>query len=139
MGGLPIARPSGPKTRCSGQWTEARFNSFIKSLLRSGTRRWAPIQEVKKEARVARGLYECKECKQHVAPTYRDGKNRKQNIFVDHIIPIVDPATGFTNWDDCIQRMFCEKDNLQLLCKDCHDVKSEKEKEIAKKRRSNAS
>lgn len=128
-------RPSGDKTRCDGQWTEAKFNSFIKSLLRQGTRRWAPIQNTKKEARVSRGLYECNTCKRHVAPTYRDGRNRKQNIFVDHIEPIVDPAVGFTTWDDCIQRMFCEKDNLQLMCKDCHDKKSQEEKEIAKQRR----
>lgn len=133
-----MARPSGPKIRCSGQWTEARFNSFIKSLLRSGTRRWAPIQEVKKEARVSRGLYKCACCNSEVPPTYRAGAARKQNIFVDHIEPIIDPAVGFTTWDDCIQRMFCEKDNLQILCKDCHDIKSEQEKEIAKVRRSNA-
>lgn len=132
-----MARPSGPKTRNSGEWTEARFNSFIKSLLRQGTRRWGPIHQVKKEAWVARGLYECAHCKQHVGPTYRDGRKRKQNIFVDHIAPIIDPAVGFTTWDDCIERMFCEKDNLQVLCKDCHDKKSQEEKEITKIRRAN--
>ena len=130
-------RPSGPKTRNSGEWTEARFNSFIKSLLRQGTRRWGPIHKVKAEARVSRGLYECKACKQHVGPTYRDGRKRKQNIFVDHIDPIIDPAVGFTTWDECIQRMFCEADNLQVLCKECHDTKSEKEKQTAKNRRAN--
>lgn len=132
-----VGRPSGPKTRNNGEWTEARFNSFIKSLLRQGTQRWGPIHLVKKEARVARGLYECAECKQHVGPTYRDGRKRKQNIFVDHIEPIIDPAVGFTTWDECIQRMFCEKDNLQVLCKDCHDIKSQEEKEITKIRRAN--
>lgn len=132
-----MGRPSGPLTRCSGTWSEAKFNSFIKSILRQGTRRWGPIQNVKRDARVSRGLYECNICKQHVAPTYRDGRDRKQNIFVDHIKPIIDPAVGFTTWDDCIQRMFCESDNLQLMCKDCHDVKSQEEKEIAKNRRAN--
>jgi 5-methylcytosine-specific restriction endonuclease McrA len=130
-----MARPSGPKTRCNGLWTEARFNSFIKSLLRQGTRRWAPISEVEKEARVSRGLYECASCKQHVPPTVRDGKKRMQNIFVDHIIPIIDPQTGFTTWDDCINRMFCEKDNLQVLCKQCHDEKSAVERAQSVERR----
>lgn len=133
-----MGRPGGPKVRCSGQWTEARFQSFIKSLLRRGTQRWGPIQEVKKEARVARGLYKCAGCGEHVAPTYRNGAKRAQNIFVDHIDPIIDPAVGFTTWDECIERMFCEKGNLQILCKDCHDVKSDKEKEVAKNRRANA-
>ena len=132
-----MARPSGPKDRCSGQWTQARYNSFIKSLLRQGTRRWGPIQEVKKEANVARGQYLCAGCKEVVPPTYREGRVRKQNIFVDHIHPIIDPATGFTTWDECIERMFCEKEGLQLLCKDCHDVKTQQEKEIAKQRIAN--
>lgn len=130
-----MARPSGPKIRNGGQWTEARFNSFIKSLLRQGTRRWGPINEVKKEARVSRGLYKCASCGSLVSPTVREGSRRVQNIFVDHIEPIIDPATGFTTWDECINRMFCEKLNLQLLCKPCHDVKSNKEREVAKERR----
>ena len=130
-----MARPSGPKTRCNGQWTEARFNSFIKSLLRQGTRRWAPISLAQTRARVSRGLYECAHCHQHVPPTVRDGRKKLQNIFVDHIEPIIDPAVGFTTWDECIQRMFCEVDNLQVLCANCHEIKSNIERDIAKQRR----
>jgi len=130
-----MARPAGKKTRCSGQWTEARFNSFITSLLRQGTRRWGPLQEVKKEANVTRGVYECAECKEHIPPTVREGRKRVQNIFVDHIEPIVNPEVGFTTWDEYINRIFCEKDNLQLLCKPCHDVKSLEERAIAIERR----
>lgn len=126
-----MARPSGPKTRCSGQWSEAKFKSFIKNNLRSATRKWAPINEVKKEANVARGQYECAECKSIVPPTVKVGRKRKNNIFVDHIDPIIDPKTGFTTWDECIDRMFCEKDNLQLLCGECHDAKSMEERRIA--------
>lgn len=132
-----MARPSGPKNRCNGLWTEARYNSFIKSLLRQGTRRWAPVSVVQKEARVARGLYECAHCKEHVPPTLRDGRKRVQNIFVDHIKPIIDPAIGFTTWDECIERMFCEADNLQVLCRPCHDVKSNEERAVAAMRRAN--
>lgn len=128
-------RPSGERTRCSGAWTESRYRSFITSLLRSGTRRWAPISEVQKEARVARGLYECASCKEHVPNTYRDGMKRVKNIFVDHIDPVVDPAVGFTTWDEFIARLFCEKDNLQLLCKSCHDSKGVEERAIATARR----
>lgn len=130
-------RPSGEKARCSGQWTESRYRSFITSLIRSGTRRWAPISEVQKEARVARGLYECAGCKEHVPNTVRDGRRRVQNIFVDHIDPVVDPEVGFTTWDDFISKMYCEKDNLQLLCKACHDIKSAEERTIAVERRRN--
>jgi 5-methylcytosine-specific restriction endonuclease McrA len=112
-------------------WTEAKFNSFIRSQLRQATRKWAPITETLKRARVARGLYLCAHCKEEVAPTYREGRKRVKNVFVDHINPITDPTTGFTNWDDIVNNMFCEMDNLQLLCKDCHDIKTQDEKEIA--------
>lgn len=126
-----MGRPSGPKTRCNGEWTEAKFRSFIKNQLRGATRKWAPINDVKKEARVSRGLYKCAGCGAIVPPTKRVGTKRKQFIFVDHIEPIINPETGFTTWDECIERMFCEKDNLQLLCGDCHDVKTQEERKIA--------
>lgn len=126
-----MARPSGEKTRCSGQWTEARFKSFIKSLLRQGTRRWGPIQEVMKDSRISRGLYKCAECGGAHPPTYKNGTKRSKNVFVDHIDPIIDPSKGFTTWDECIDRMFCEVDNLQVLCKDCHDIKTAKERDVA--------
>jgi 5-methylcytosine-specific restriction endonuclease McrA len=130
-----MARPSGPKTRCNGEWTEARYKNFIISLLRRGTSRWAPKQLVKKEARVSRGIYICAYCKEEVPTTIKSGRKREQNIFVDHIEPIVDPNKGFTTWDEYVERMFCEKENLQLLCKACHDDKTAGEKEIAKNRR----
>ena len=123
-------RPGGPKTRNSGRWTEAKFASFIKNNLRSATRKWQPIQDVKKKANVSRGLYECAGCKQHVPPTIKQGRRRVTNIFVDHIDPIVDPKTGFIDWDTYINRMFCEEDNLQLLCGPCHDEKSMKERAL---------
>ena len=132
-----MARPSGPKTRCGGLWTEARFRSFITSNLRSATRKWAPIQTAVKEARVSRGIYECASCKEHKPKTsIVDGK-RVNNCNVDHIHPIVDPATGFTTWDEYIERMFVEIDKLQVLCYTCHEEKTNEERAIAKERRAN--
>ena len=130
-------RPSGELVKCDGAWTQAKFNSFIKNNLRSATRKWAPIQKCKKRAHVARGLYRCDGCGNEVPPTVFDEEKRKRvkNIFVDHVIPIIDPATGFTTWDECIERMFCDSSNLQLLCKECHSVKSQEEIEVAKERR----
>ncbi len=128
-------RPSGEKTRCSGQWTEAKFRSFIKGNLRRICNKWAPIQEVKKEARVGRGQYLCNGCGNVVPNSIVEDGKRVNNIFVDHIRPIVDPSIGWTSWDDVIEGMFSEKDNLQLLCKKCHDIKTEEERNIAVERR----
>ncbi len=118
-----MARPSGEKTRCSGQWTEARFSSFIKSGLRQNTRKWEPIQRCLKEARVSRGLYMCNGCKEEVPKSVIDEEKRKRvnNIHVDHIEPVV-PVTGWVSWDSCINNMFCEIDNLQVLCGACHKI-----------------
>lgn len=130
-----MARPSGPKTRCSGKWTEAKFNSFIKNNLRRMCSKWAPIQETLKEARTRRGFYRCAGCGEEVpATTVKDGK-RAKFVHVDHTVPIIDPAVGFVSWDETINRMFAEKENLQLLCGDCHDVKTNEERDVATARR----
>ena len=124
-------RPSGDKTRCGGRWTEAKYNSFIKGTLRNACRRWGPIQDCIKDARTRRGFYKCSCCGEEVPATkivtLKNGsKKRAKNIIVDHRDPIV-PVTGFTTWDDCIERMFCEADNLDAICYDCHQKKSAEE------------
>ena len=126
-----MARPKGELTRCSGAWTEARYNSFITSMLRGGQWKWAPISETLKEARTKRGFYLCAGCKEEVPTSIRDGRKKVKNVLVDHIDPIVDPAVGFTTWDEKINRMYCEKDNLQVLCKACHDEKTKAERAVA--------
>lgn len=130
-------RPRGENTRCGGKWTEAEFRSFVKNQLRLATRKWAPIQQCKKRANVSRGLYRCDSCHKEVAPTVYDEEKRKRvhNIYVDHIKPIIDPEVGWVSWDSTIENMFCEPDNLQLLCRDCHKIKSQEEIDLAKARR----
>ena len=69
--------------------------------------------------------------------TVVDGVRRRRikNIVVDHINPIIDPAVGFISWDSFIEGLFCEAENLQALCKDCHKIKTKEETDIAKDRR----
>lgn len=131
-------RIGGPKTRCSNTWTEAKFRSFIKGNLRRATQKWKPIQDCIREARVARGLYLCAGCKEEIPNTIKDENGKRvKNVHVDHINPIVDPAIGWVSYDVMIDRMFCEKDNLQVLCFECHKRKTDEEKAIAKARRTN--
>ena len=119
-------RPSGPKVRCSGEWTEAKFQSFIKNQLRQATQKWAPIQQARKAAWIRRGWYLCAECEEEIPTTIVVDRKRKKNVIVDHIDPIV-PTTGWVSWDHCIDRMFCELDNLQVLCLGCHKIKCAEE------------
>ncbi len=122
-----------------GDWTQAKFNSFIKSALRAASRRWPPkykclndafvIQQTNvKTGRLAKH-YRCNCCKNLFVAA---------DVQVDHINAIIDPSVGFLDWDTVINNMFCEADNLQVLCKGCHSIKTAQEKAVAKERKANA-
>ena len=51
-----------------------------------------------------------------------------KEVNVDHVSPVILPETGFTTWDSFIERLFCDKSNLQVLCKGCHDEKTRMER-----------
>jgi len=110
------------------EWTQGRINAFITATLRRGFGRFPSKWEVKKKAYLGRkvnpktgrlaGVYECASCK---------GEFLSTDIEVDHKIPVINPDTGFTTWDEFINRLFCKASNLQVLCKTCHRAKSGKE------------
>lgn len=116
--------------RNAGRWTKARYNSFVAAVLRSGSRRWPPKYEALAEAFTSRKVnkksgklakhYRCSDCEKEYTST---------NVQIDHIDPVV-PVTGFTTWDSFIERLFCEKEGLQVLCKDCHKKKTVAEKKL---------
>lgn len=120
----------------NGQWTQARFMSFIRGGLRSISMRWPPKNEVKKRARIIRGVYLCEGYKRKAhevpasLPPNLGNKRRINNSVVDHITPVVDPIRGFVSWDELIQRLFCEADGFQLLCHDCHKNKTADERKL---------
>ena len=126
---MPTKKVDRP--RCSGRWSEAQYIAFIKSQLRGASYKWLPTIETMREARRGRGQYECNVCKQIVPPTL----NRQKNIAVDHLRPIVNPSIGFVSWDSFIENLYCEKENLQLVCRSCHNKKTKEENDIAKERR----
>lgn len=47
---------------------------------------------------------------------------------VDHIIPVVSVEDGFQDWNDFVNRLWCDKSNLQRICDTCHDQKTYKER-----------
>lgn len=92
---------------------------------------------MKKEARTRRGFYRCAGCKEEVPATIIIDGKRHNNAIVDHRDPIIDPEVGFVSWDETIERMFVEKDKLDLLCYACHTEKTNEERALAKERRQN--
>lgn len=115
-----------------GEWTEARYFSFIKSGLRSASQRWPPKYKVlsgafvgsrinPKSGRIAKH-YKCNSC-QDAYPA--------KDVEVNHIIPVI-PVTGFDSWDGVIKRLFCEEQGLEVLCKPCHKKITQQENEERK-------
>ena len=117
------------KTRDGGEWTDARFRSFVISALRAASRRYPPKYKALKNAFVGKKInaksnkmamhYKCAACRKIFVAV---------DVQVDHIEPVVDPIKGFETWDIFINRLFCEIENLQVLCKPCHKTKTENER-----------
>ena len=110
---------------CGGRWTAARKHSFIVSALRRASGRWAPKNDAKAAARIARNTYRCASC----AKTFGNS-----DIHIDHIIPVVDPAIGFSTWDSFIARLFVEIDGFRAVCTTCHSEITAKQRSIRSER-----
>lgn len=87
---------------------------------------WPPRLAAKKRCKDPNrpGWYICEHCHQS-----------REKIDIDHIVPCIRPADGFTTWDAYINARFVETpEQLQGLCKDCHKEKS-KQENIARRMR----
>jgi len=131
-----------------GRWKEER--SRIKGAIRRTFRLSPQMKEILEEARVElppalkkdgtpgkkpQVRYRCAECKE----LFSKQTKRSSNVNVDHIEPVVPLWKTETNmtYDEIVRGVFCEKDNLQVLCSiplkrnnnepSCHKVKTDKE------------
>lgn len=68
-------------------------------------------------------IYTCEKC---------GGEFKKKELQADHKKPVINPTTGFVDWNEFISRLNVTLKGLQCLCKKCHSEKSAKEN---KKRR----
>jgi len=115
-----------PKPRCHGTLTESAFWSFIRSALRNKSRWWKPIAVTKSLAkRPYKGTnkrqkfeYQCNHCKKWFPD---------KEVNVDHILP-AGTLTCANDLPGFVERLFCEVDGLQLLCSECHTIKTKNEK-----------
>lgn len=114
------------KTRNAGTMTESAFWSFIRSALRQKSRWWKPITQCKAKARRPykgpnrrqKFEYLCNKCKKWFP---------EKKINIDHIIP-AGTLKCSADLPGFVERLFCENNNLQVLCETCHDIKTQKEK-----------
>lgn len=108
-------------------------NAAIRSALRRAFARHPAVAEcmrrVRKEvpklkndgtlAKKPSVFYLCNVCMDYVGSTW---------VEVDHITPVVSADGTFVDWNEFIGRLFCDADNLQVICKDCHKCKTQEER-----------
>lgn len=116
-------------------WTSARFFGFIRSALRQAFNRYPPKYETIKEAAHSHydGVYKTGAKKGQPKLVRRYMCNHCLKLFmqkevqVDHIIG-AGTLKSFEDISSFAKRLFCHKDGLQVLCKPCHDKKTQQEK-----------
>lgn len=114
-----VRASKAPKTRNENTMTESAFWSWIRSGLRQRSRFWKPILAVKNAAKIPyvgenkrrKFSYICSNCK---------GEFDSKSVNVHHIhecgsLNCGDDLKGF------VERLFCEKEDLKLLCGKCHN------------------
>jgi hypothetical protein len=114
----------------SGTMTSSTFFSMIRSSIRRSSRYWKPSLECKIDARVKytgpnkkqKWKYLCNSCKNYFM---------EREISVDHIIP-AGKLNSFDDIGEFCKRLFVEKIGLQVLCKECHNKKTQKDREDLK-------
>jgi len=114
------------KPRCNSTMTESAFWSFIRSALRQKSRWWKPISVAKAlskrpykgPGRRQKFEYQCNLCKKWFPEKF---------INIDHIVP-AGTLTCANDLPGFVERLFCETDNLQCLCENCHNEKTKNEK-----------
>ena len=123
----PKAKQRVPRTHGGGAWTKSQYFGFIRGALRRAATRYPVKYQVKDAARRPkpegtpgrhRFEFNCNHC---------DGWFKEADTEVDHIVP----AGSLRDFDDLAgfcERLFCEPDNLQLLCKKCHRTKTNEER-----------
>lgn len=90
----------------------------VREVLMSGRREIPKYNKDGARAKKNAVQYECQACNTWVSST---------EIVVDHISPVIED-TGFVDWNVFVDRLFCDKSNLQRICDPCHDKKTYEEK-----------
>lgn len=117
-----VKNPRVPRTRAGNSWTEAQYWGFLRGIFRAGFKRYPVKYQVKaankSKGKTGRGYtYLCDSC---------GGWFKSSEVEVDHIIP-AGQLKSYSDIPAFVERMFCEPDGLQLLCKDCHRIKTNRE------------
>ena len=115
------------RTRNGGEWTEARFTSFVKGALRGAM--WPPKYASVNRSFVGYGINPKtkRKCKMYLCNSCNN-KFPLKEVKADHIIPVVGPE-GFIDWNTFIKRLYVEMEGFQTVCEKCHKAKTNAERQ----------
>lgn len=129
--GNNMRKASTIKLYNGGTWTKAQYWSAIRSALRSKMRWWKPANEAllasrrpyKGPNKLQKWEHLCAHCGQwHI----------RKNVAIDHIVPC-GSLNGPEDLAPFLERLTPESpDAYQVLCKECHNVKTQEERRNAK-------
>lgn len=116
-----------PLVRCNGTMTESAWLAWVRSALRSKSLRWPPRGEALKLARrkyvgtnkMQKWEYQCALCSEW---------QLAKNCNVDHHPVAAGSILSVQDIGNFANNLFCETDNLRVLCSDCHKVHTLSEK-----------
>lgn len=111
-----------PFSELSEEEKQKRLKQILLGGLGKAWMFWPPRLEAKKRAKHPdkSGWYICEMC-----------KGEREKVEIDHVIPCVKPADGFTTWDEYINSRFVSSaDKLQALCRECHKAKTKEENRL---------
>lgn len=96
--------------------------SFLRSLLRRGSLKWAPRNVALANARRP-NQSDNKRLKWEFSCAQCSTWHPRKEVECDHIIP----AGSLKDWDDLpgfARRLFCEQEGFVVICKPCHNTKT---------------
>lgn len=118
----------------------------IINALRKLTFAYEPRNSAKKQQKVGPSTFECEHCQIWIYEGSRDVSKQLEILEneppvgliggrsnLDHknaVIPLEGFRRGVWSWDEFINRLFCEQSGFQLLCSDCHKIKTDLEDEV---------
>ncbi len=113
---------------CRGAWRRIFARSPICiEVLNEGKRRVPKYNKDGSRAKVDSVEYHCQVCNTWVKASV----GGKGNIAVDHIIPVIavtNTSGQVEDWNEFHDRLFCDKKNLQRVCRPCHQTKTNEER-----------
>ena len=118
-------------------WSDAKWRSWVVSLLRRGTMKFPPRNEALRAAKTEKKINEkTGRMAQHYRCAICLGEFPAKGVCIDHVQSVVDPNGSFVDWNTYIERMFCPVENLQVLCNNgensCHHKKTKQERKDRK-------